>query len=192
MAHSDESEKKEPFRGLIGLSLKSTVTEGVIPPIEKLLYSIFYFIGFLIVMRLDIRLTVLVLLLIFGIYFLELNKDYFIDNNKTALNLQETEKEILNDHQYWITFDYPIRIRLFKVKSSDFTILNKLENILFYIIIILLIVGFISYGGEIKSTLNNSSNKLTWFDVIMDTNICKLKTRKSFWHYFYIGLGLKL
>ena len=35
------------------------------PPIEKLIYSIFYFIGFLIVMRLDMRISAVVLLLIF-------------------------------------------------------------------------------------------------------------------------------
>jgi hypothetical protein len=55
----------------------------------------------------------------------------------------------------------------------------------------LLVVGFISYGGEIHDTVSRSKN-LTWFDVIGDTSLCKLKDRRSFWHYFKVGLGLKL
>ena len=59
------------------------------------------------------------------------------------------------------------------------------------IIIILLVIGFISYGGEIHDTVSRSKN-LTWIDVFSDTNICKLKDRKGFWHYFKVGLGLKI
>jgi hypothetical protein len=63
--------------------------------------------------------------------------------------------------------------------------------IILMLIIGLLIIGFISYGGEIHDTVSRSKN-LTWFDVIGDTGLCKLKDRRSFWHYFKVGLGLKL
>ena len=58
----------------------------------------------------------------------------------------------------------------------------------------LLVVGFISYGGEIHDTIKKSkSTSLTWTDVLFDTSIClKQQNRKSFWHYFKIGLGVKI
>jgi hypothetical protein len=159
------------------------------PPIEKLLYSIVYFLGFLILMRLDVVISSLVLLLILIIYFLELNKDFYIDRGDTINNAKD--REIYEKNKYWITFNWPYKVRLFPVKNSDFQIINRIERIIYYIIIFLLIIGFISYGGEIHDSLMKRKN-VTWFKVITDTNICKLKDRQSFWHYFKIGLGLNI
>jgi hypothetical protein len=159
------------------------------PPIEKLVYSIFYFIGFLILMRLDTRISALVLLLIFIIYFLELNKDFYLDGRRDINS--PLDEDIYNSNQYWITFDWPYKIRLFKVEEKDFIWINKLETIIYYITILLLLIGFISYGGEIHDTVKNSKN-LTWIDVITKANICRIKDRKSFWHYLKVGLGLKI
>lgn len=159
------------------------------PPIEKLLYSFIYFMGFLIVMRLDMRISTLVLLFIFIIYFIELNKDFYLDLGSKIT--EPHDKTIYNDNKYWITLNNPYKIRLFKVKQSDFKFINKIETIIYYIILILLLMGFIAYGGEIHDTLSKS-NKLTWRNIILDTNICKLQDKKSFWHYFYVGLGIKL
>ena len=55
----------------------------------------------------------------------------------------------------------------------------------------MLVIGFISYGGEIKDNVSRSKN-LTWLDVVIDTKVCSLKEKKSFLHYFKTGLGLKL
>lgn len=160
-----------------------------IPPIEKLLYSFLYFIGFLIIMRLDLRITVLVLFFIFMIYFLELNKEFYLEK---GLNINNPiDKKIYNDNLYWITFNWPYKIRLFEINKTDFIYINKLETVIYYVIFILLILGFIAYGGEIHDTVK-SSKKLTWIDVITDTKICKLKDRKSFLSYLKIGLGIKL
>jgi hypothetical protein len=159
------------------------------PPIEKFIYSIFYFFGFLVVMRLEVVISVLVLLLIFVIYFLELNKDFYLDREDTINN--EKDREIYKKNKYWITVNWPFEIRLFPVKKNDFKFINKIETIIYYIIIFLLIIGFISYGGEIHDTLMKNKN-LTWIKVITDTNVCKIKDRKSFWHYFKYGLGLKI
>jgi len=159
------------------------------PPIEKLLYSVIYFIGFLIVMRLDMRISALVLLFIFIIYFIELNKDFYLDRSCQITNPKD--KKIYNDNQYWITLNNPYKIRLFRVKQSDFTFINHIETIIYYIILILLVIGFIAYGGEVHDTLSKS-NKLTWLDIILDTHICKLQDKKGFWNYFNIGLGIKL
>ena len=159
------------------------------PPIEKLIYSIFYFIGFLVVMRLDMKITGLVLSLIFIIYFLELNKDFYLEGGSQIINAND--QDIYNKNQYWITLDWPYKIRLFKIDKNDFTTINQIETIIYYFIIFLLVVGFISYGGEIRDTLKKSKH-LSWVDVITDTDICRLKDRKSFFHYLKVGMGLHI
>ena len=159
------------------------------PPLEKLFYSIFYFIGFLIVMRLDMRISALVLLFVFIIYFLELNKDFYLDKGKEIND--PLDQDIYNSNKFWITFDWPFKIRLLQVNADDFTIINQIETIIYYFIIFLLVIGFISYGGEIHDTLRKTKN-LTWIDIITDTDICKIKDRKSFLHYLKVGLGLKI
>ena len=159
------------------------------PPIEKLINSFFYFIGFLFVMRLDMKITLIVLCLIFTIYFIELNKDFFLERGKEIHN--SSDKMIYDDNMYWITQNWPFKVRLFPVNNETFTIINKVETILYYIIIFLLVLGVISYGGEIRDTVSKSKN-VTWLDVISNTGICKLKNRKSFWHYLKMGLGIKL
>jgi hypothetical protein len=159
------------------------------PPIEKLIYSLFYFIGFLVVMRLDISITILVLFLIFCIYFIELNKDFHLEKGKYITD--PLDQDIYNDNKYWFTFNWPFKMRFFPINDNDFIIINKVEKIIYYIIIFLLVIGFISYGGEIHDTIRKSKN-LTWIDVISDTNVCKLKNRKSFLHYLKVGLGIKL
>lgn len=160
-----------------------------IPPIERLAHSIFYFMIFLVVMRLDLRISAIVFLLIFVIYFLELNKDFYLERGFEITN--QTDKDIYNDNQYWITFNWPYKIRLFKVEKTDFKIINQIEMVIYYIILCFLVLGFISYGGEIHDTLRRKKN-LTWADVIIDTDVCNLKDRKSFIHYLKVGLGIKL
>ena len=159
------------------------------PPIEKLIYSIFYFIGFLVAMRLDMKISGLVLFLIFVIYFLELNKDFYLEGGSQIINTND--QDIYNKNQYWITQDWPYKIRLFKIDKKDFTTINQIETIIYYFIIFLLVVGFISYGGEIRDTLKKSKH-LSWIDVITDTDICRLKDRKILFHYLKIVIVLKI
>jgi len=159
------------------------------PPIEKLLYSFIYFIGFLIIMRLYVTISLLVLFFIFIIYFIETNKEFYLERGSKITDPED--KKIYNDNRYWITLNYPYKIRLFKVNQTDFKFIDKIEICIYYVIVMLLVMGFISYGGEIHDTLSKSS-KLNWINFILDTNICKLQDRKSFWHYFKIGLGIKL
>lgn len=159
------------------------------PPIEKFVYSIFYFIGFLVVMRLDMRISALVLLLIFILYFLELNKDFYLERGSSITD--PVDQDIYNSNKYWITLNWPYKIRLFKVNKSDFKYVNQVETLIYYFILFLLVIGFISYGGEIHDTLKKTKN-LTWLDIISDTDICRLKDRKSFLHYLKVGLGLKI
>ena len=159
------------------------------PPIEKLINCLFYFIGFLFVMRLDTKITIIVLSLIFIIYFIELNKDFYLEKGPQITN--PLDQTIYNSNKYWLTLSWPISLRLFPVKNETFSVINKVETLIYYIIVFLLVIGFISYGGEIHDTLKGSKN-LTWLDVISDTDICKLKDKKGFWHYLKVGLGMKL
>jgi hypothetical protein len=159
------------------------------PPIEKLINCFIYFIGFLFVMRLDMKITLIVLSLIFTIYFIELNKDFYLEKGKDINNL--LDKSIYTDNKYWITLNWPFKIRLFPVVNNDFILINKIETILYYIIVFLLVIGVISYGGEIHDTVKKSKN-LTWFDVISNTSVCKLKDRRGFLHYLKVGFGMKL
>lgn len=150
-----------------------------ISPIVKFVYSILYFLVFLIVMRLDMRVSFFVFVLIFTIYFIELNKDFYLDpKNKHYTNT------------YLISINWPFKIELIPINKEFLSLLNKIEKVLYYIILLLLVLGFISYGGEIKDTVKSS--RLTWLDVVTDTKFCKIKDRKGFWHYFKMGLGLKL
>ena len=158
-----------------------------IPPIQKFIQTIIYFMIFLITTRLDFRVMFTVLPLIFIIYFIELNKDYYLELGKTIYNTNE--KNIYTGYnKYWITLDYIYKIRLISVRPEHFIIINKIEYILYSLIYILLILGFIAYHGEIKDTLVKNKH-LSWLDVFTDTKICNLKDRKSFWHYLKTGLS---
>ena len=156
------------------------------PPIQKLLYSFMYFIGFLIMMRLDLIISALIILFIFIIYFIELNKTFYLNpsSHKT-----DDDKNIYNDTKYWITLDYPYKIRLFKVKQPDFKFINNIETNIYYVIVILLVVGFIEYIGKIRHTLSKP-NKLTWVDIMLNANISKLQYNKSFSDYFLMGIKI--
>jgi len=103
-----------------------------IPPIEKFIYSIYYFIGFIIVMKLDVRVVVSMFILIFIIYFIELNKEFY--DNTT------------NNTKYWLTLDWPFKVRMFSINNTQFTFINKVETIIFQIIMLLLVVGLILYA----------------------------------------------
>ena len=61
----------------------------------------------------------------------------------------------------------------------------------YYFIFLLLVLGFIAYKGEVFDTLTKS-NKLTFIDIMLNTSICNLQDKKSFWHYFKVGLGIKM
>ena len=151
-------------------------------PIQKLLYTIIYFLLFLITTRLDFNITFMVLAIIFLIYFIELNKKFYLKNKDSQNNLH---------NEYWITLDYPFKVRLFYIKKSHFDIIEKVENILYISIYVLIFLGLIAYGGEIKDTLTNKKN-VTWFDVFADTKICHMNDKRPFTHYFKMGLGLKI
>jgi hypothetical protein len=176
-----------------------------VPPIQKLLYTVIYFLLFLLTTRLDFKVTFAVLGVIFLIYFIELNKTFYLKNKDSSDHNKNKFTHIYNNaddnadaddltHDYnnhWITLDFPYKIRLFAIKNDHFIVLEKIEKILYVIIYVLTILGLIAYGGEIKDTLKTKNN-VTWFDVFADTKVCKIKDKRPFTHYLKLGMGLKI
>ena len=159
------------------------------PPIQKLLYTIIYFLFFLLTIRLDFKITFLVLAIIFLIYFINLNKNFYLENKNSQNNLHEQYNN--KSTNYWIHLDFPFKINLIPIKKTHFDIIDKIEYILFFCVYILIFLGLLAYGGEIKDTLT-SKKEVTWFDVFADTKICHMKDKRPFTHYVKLGLGLKL
>jgi len=163
-----------------------------VPPIQKLIHTFVYYIIFLLSLRLDYRVSGLAICLILFTYFLELNVNFFeqrIQEHNT--NPSKEPEALYNKYNHWLTLDYPVKVNLFPVTKQQLTALTYLDSILFYIIIGILIFGFICYGGEIKDKLKGNKS-LTWLKVITDTNDCKIKDAKPLLYYFKQGLGIKL
>ena len=159
----------------------------VIPPIQKLIYTFVYFFIFLISIRLDFRVMVAIICLVVLVYFIELNKEYYLELGSTLTN--NDDKKVYNDHAYWITLDWPFKVRLFPINPEQFSIINKVENVLYYFIIIFMGLGLIAYRGEITIAMKKR-NDLSWFEVFTDTHKCKIAQRLPFLHYVSVGLGL--
>ena len=159
-----------------------------VPPIQKLLHTFVYYIIFLGSIRLDSRIMVATIFLILLVYFIQLNITYY--EKGLSNNISKKDALLYDNYKYWITFDYPIQLRLIKVNSRQLKLLSVVNNILFFIIICLILFGFICYGGEVKDLIKHNKS-LTWIKVITDTSICKIKQSKSLWYYFKTGLGIK-
>jgi len=162
-----------------------------IPPIQKFIYTIGYYLIFIVTTRLNMKIMLTVLLLIFLIYFIELNKTYYLEGGNNINKNDLLNKQLYDEHHFWITIDYPVKIRLFPVKKSQFTFLNKIEELLYGLIIVCIFAGLIAYGGELKDKFKKNK-KFSWLEVFEDTNVCKLSETKNFIYYFKQGLGLKI
>ena len=159
-----------------------------VPPIQKLIYSFFYFLLFLVTTRIDISIMIAIVIIIFILYFIELNKQYYLELNKNIKT--DNDKKTYNSYSnYWFTLDFPHKIRLLKIKPNHFNIINKIEFFLYVCGLLLFIFGFIAYGGEMRELLNNNKN-LTWTNVFTYTKNCDLKENKSLIYYFKKGLNL--
>ena len=160
----------------------------VIPPIQKLLYTFAYFFIFLLSIRLDFRVMVAIICLVVLVYFIELNKEYYLELGSTLTN--NADKQVYDDHAYWITLDWPFKVRLFPINPDQFSIINKIENILYYFIITFMVLGLVAYRGELTIAMHKR-NDLSWFEVFSDTHKCKIAERLPFFHYVSVGIGLK-
>ena len=182
-------------------------TELDLPPIQKLINCFIYFILFLLVNRLDYRLTVIVLGLFCLVYFITLNKQYYftvnpitnkveLNNNlknttkvaslinSSSTNIEKSAKTIEN-HQYWLTMDYPFEIRLFPVTLPEYYYISSLIKLVVFTIFVLVIIGFIQYYGLLKYTFKN---KVTFDNIIFDNPNCKpLNYNLSFFDYILLA-----
>jgi hypothetical protein len=160
------------------------------PPIQKFLKTIIYFFIFMLSVRLDNRIMILVLSLIFLSYFIEKNKEYYTELFKNnQIHVLNENKNPYYDYEYWITMDYPIKIRLFKVDKSQLDSLTSINELLYYVIIISIIFGFICYAGELKKLLKNPN--VTWEHILLNDIKCGYRNpNKSLFYYFKNGLNV--
>ena len=143
-----------------------------LPPIEQLFHTIFYFIIFIITTRLDLHIISIILLLVFIVFFIEINKDYYsIKDNKL----------------YWITLKQ-LNINIGHVNKEQLQILTHIETIIYYIICILLVFGLIVYRGELKTLTHGTTISL--YNLFINTNNCSLQYKKTIWEYFKIGITI--
>ena len=178
-----------------------------IPPIQKFINCLFYFVIFIIFNRLDYRLTMVVLGLVFLLYFIFLNKQYYYSlnpntnivsaksssNNQTSTTsttsttTSATTNAFIQDHQYWITYDFPIRIRVFKVKPEQFYYITLFNHIIIVSIIIIIIFGFVNYIGLLKYTYHN---KIDMYNIFIHDSTCiPLKYGLGFFQYVLLAIN---
>jgi len=171
-------------------------TEIDVPPIQKFFNCVIYFCIFLIINRLNFTIMVSVLGLLFLVYFIYMNKQYYYklnsnSNTKSLLNNQTTSSiqqnaNIIPDHQYWITWDSP-RIRLFPVEPFQNFYLSLLNKFVILLLLILIIIGFINYIGILKYTFKN---KITLYNLFIDDPTCKpLNYALSFTDYLLLAFN---
>ena len=129
-----------------------------------------------------------IICLIVLVYFIELNKEYYLEFGDTITDKED--KQVYDDHAYWITLDYPFRVRLFPIKPEQFSVINKIENVLYYFIIIFIVLGIVAYRGEI-TIASHKRQDLSWFEVFNETHKCKIAQRLPFLQYVAVGLGLQ-
>lgn len=164
-----------------------------IPPIQKFINCIIYFIIFLILNRLNYEIMILVLLLFFSIYFIFVTKKYYYKlNSSNDINsnsqLNKKEVSIIADHQYWITWDSP-RIRLFPVEPYQYYYISLLNKCILFLLIILIILGFINYIGQLKYTFKN---KITLYNIFIKLPSCApLNNNLSFIDYILLAFNYK-
>ena len=128
--------------------------------------------------------------LIFITYFIEKNKEYYIElfKNNKKYELDKNKNPYYN-YDYWITFDYPIKIRLFKVTKTQINSTANIIDILYYIIILLIVFGFICYAGELKLLMKNPD--VTWKHIFLNDIKCGFRhPDKPLLYYFKSGLNI--
>ena len=105
-----------------------------IEPIQKLIYSIFYFALFILTLNIHNTLRCIIFILLIICYFVDMNYEHYyilLKNNP-------------NKKYYWITWRYPI-INIYQVNLHQLYVLNKINTYLIYSIYILFFIGVILF-----------------------------------------------
>jgi hypothetical protein len=123
-----------------------------VDPIQKLIYSIFYFIVFIVTLRIDATIRDIILILLIFYYLIDITHDHYYkllkqNNNKTY---------------YWFTIPYP-KMSLFPVKLSQINLIDKINTYIIYVIYILVIIGLIFYINEVIKLLKK---KVSWHTIL--------------------------
>jgi hypothetical protein len=124
------------------------------------------------------------------------SKKHLLSDNASQKDIQKVVKEgivsttspaFIADHQYWLTWDVPFRIRWFKVQPYQYYVLTYINRFLIFIIVVLVLLGLIGYVGLAKYSFNN---KVNWYMILIDTPRCvPLKTGLPFFDYVRLAIN---
>jgi hypothetical protein len=185
------------FYFLVSLTTNTGYLIGI-PPIEKLLYSIWYFLLLILTMRMDLKIQGTLLMLLFISYFIETNKNYYQDAFSALLGTSglgsahtasKEDKQIIKENNYWFTLAGPYFIvRAFPVNKNQLSFLSRVQNLLYYVMVVSFLIGVIAYRGEALSLYPKGSWISRW---ITPDEECRFPTqRESLFTYFKRGLGI--
>lgn len=104
-----------------------------IDPIQKLIYSIIYFILFIFTLKINTNIRNIIFILLIISFFINMNYQHYTELLKNS-----------GHQQYWVSWKYP-SINLFPVNLNQLNFIYKLNNYLYYIIFIILVIGLIQY-----------------------------------------------
>lgn len=149
-------------------------------PFEKMIITLLYYIIFLFTTRMDINITFMVILTIFIINFMELNKEHYRLLIKNKIN---------NGKIYWFTLHNPIKINLFEVNESQLRFINDIQHILNYSLYLLISVGFLSFYGEMKYMKKNRN--IPFYQLFFERNICKIRDKRSVYQNILHAINIK-
>lgn len=155
------------FFYLVTLSDKFNVDNH---PIQNMLITLLYYIVFLFTTRMDIKITCIVVLIIFIINFLDINKEHY----KILLKNQKSKKD---DKTYLISLNKPFKIDLIPINEEQLIYIDNVELALNYSLYILIAIGFLSFFGEMKYMKGDKNISL--YKLFFDRNICHIRDKRS-------------
>ena len=180
------------FYFLVSLLTKTPAVNDL-SPMTRLLASFIIFPIFVLSTRLDMRITGLILFLVVLLYFIRINQTYYAKYCVVGVEGYNPvcKKEDTDAHQYLISTTWPIEINFIKITQTGFASIAHIRKYTRYLIYILIVIGLICYTGEMKVALNAKHLKYTFYDVLVDTDICNKINRRSLFEYFMIGAGVR-
>jgi amino acid transporter len=178
------------FFYLVTLVTTSNEIKNMVP-IEKLVYSIVYFIIFVLLMRFNIYIFAIIISLVFISYFIEINKHFFFTKHKTGIVEINKHNGNDNEREYWISFDIPFKIRLCPVYESQYDTIVIVGNLLYYFVAFLYMIGFIEYIGKVTEVFKLNPHE-TFAEILLnDKHLYNVNVKDQFWFFVQKGLFLR-
>jgi hypothetical protein len=141
-------------------------------PLQKFFLCIPVFLIILIISKIEAPLIFSVIFILFIIYFLVLNREYY--------NIPG------NENKTWISIDYPISIQLIPFKSNQNAFIHSIILVLFSIACLILLFGIVMFYGKISYF--NPKKNINIFSIVFDRIIVCETPNYNYIKYFKRGL----